>query len=470
MSALARSSRRLLFAVLPSLSACRSSLPSVATPLPTSTAPSTDAYVSNLTGVAFGSVFTRALADGAPSTDVRSSKGDEAVDASVRQDGEELKRSCGSQGIRSHAQATAAFQPLPAGGVRQFGFALSTTAYAKGGAWRKRFVLCGDANNTAAAADARATGRIDLTFNANGGASDQLILRVSGATVEEAHLELRDGQNRLLPLAAVPGATWVATTLADPGPYSVHASIASHAEDAGGGTAHDQRGMNVSVSVQSMRDALTLGYAREPTSTAALPLAVFISTDAMSAALDSALFTTQHRFYPCARVDCGTDRLSDLYLEMPRVGTTGDSVVLDMRLSGSYQIALTLAGGVAGTIRATAVPVVEHDTLRLAAPRVDVATRNLIVKWRSAAFERKLLDRIESVRIDLTPRLQAAVAKAREQFALTWGGACLLVSQQDAHVRSVQVVTAAPQGIVANFGIKVSDVTGSECPMRRAAR
>ena len=228
--------------------------------------------------------------------------------------------------------------------------------------------------------------------------------------------------------------------------------------------------MNFSVSVQSMRDALALGYARDPTSTAMLPLAVFMSTDAMTAALDSALFTAQHRFYPCAKVDCGTDRLRDLYLDTPRVSTTGDSVVLEMRWSGSYQIALTLAGGVAGTIRATAVPVVERDTLRFEAPRIDVATRNLIVKWRSATFEQKLLDRIGRVRIDLTPRLQAAVAKAQEHFAVTWGGACLLVSQQDAHVRSVQVVTAAPQGIVANFDIRLSDVTDSGCSVRRATR
>ena len=465
----ARSCRVWLFAVLPSLTACRSSLPSVETTSPP-TAASRDAYVSNLTGVAFGNAVARAVADGAPSTDGKSSKGDQPIDAAARADGDELKRSCGSQGIRSHAQAAAAFQPLAAIGVRQFGFALSTTTYAKGGSWRGRFVLCGEAHNTIAAADARATGRIELTFNANGNASEQLILRVSGATAEEAHLELRDGQNQLLPLSAAPGATWVATTLATPGPYSVHAFIASHAEDGGGGSAYDQREMNFSVSVQSMRDALALGYARDPTSTAMLPLAVFMSTDAMTAALDSALFTAQHRFYPCAKVDCGTERLRDLYLETPRVSTTGDSVVLEMRLSGSYQIALTLSGGVAGTIRATAIPVVERDTLRLEAPRIDVATRNLIVKWRSATFEQKLLDRIRKVRIDLTPRLQAAVAKAQEHFAVTWGGACLLVSQQDAHVRSVQVVTAAPQGIVANFDIRLSDVTDSGCPVRRATR
>lgn len=426
--------------------------------------------MSDLTGVAFGDAFTRATADGAPSTDSKSSDAGQAISAAAREDGDELKRSCRGQGTQSHAQATAAFQPVAVEGLRQFGFTLSTTTYARGGVWRGQFVVCRESHATVAVADASAAGRLDLMFNATGNGSDQLILRVSGATPEEAHLEVRDGQNQLLPLSLVPGATSVATTLAVPGPYSVHASIASHAEDTGGGNAHDRQAMNFSVSVQSMRDALALGYGQEPTSAVMLPLPVFMSADAMTAALDSALFTDNHRLYPCAKVDCGTDRLREVYLETPRVSTEGSSIVLDMQLSGNYQIALNLGAGVSGTIRATAVPVVEHDTLRFEAPSIDVATHNLIVKSRSARFEQKVLDRIRKVRIDLTPRLQAAVARAQDRISAAWGGACLLVAPKDAHVRSVQVVTAAPQGIVANFGIELSEASADACPKGKANR
>lgn len=455
-----------LFAVLPSLAACRPASPPGQAPPPA--APSPEAYVSNLTGVAFGNAFARATTDGAPSTDNRSSGGDQPVDASARADGEELKRTCRSKGTQSHAQATAAFAPLAVDGVRQFGFALSTTTYAKGGIWRGPILLCNQSHTTVAAADATATGRLDLTFNATGDASEPLILRVSGATPAEAHLEVRDGDNQLLPLSLGPGGTSVATTLARPGPYSVQASLASHALDGGGGNAHDQQEMTFSVSVQSMRDALALGYGRGPANVMMLPLPVFMSADAMSAALDSALFTDQHRLYPCAKVNCGTERLRDVYLETPHVSTSDGSVVLDMHLAGSYQFALIFGSGVSGTIRATAVPVVEHDTLRFDAPSIDVATRNVLVKWRSASFEQKLLDRIRKVRIDLTPRLQAAVARAQEHLPVAWGGACLLVAPTDAHVRSVQVVTTAPQGILANFGIELSGASADACAKAKA--
>ena len=452
-----------LLVILPVLGACRGPAPPVAAPpAPVASAPE-DAYVSSLTGVAFGNAFARATADGAPSTDDKSSGGDQPINAAARADGNELARSCGNQGTQSHAQATAAFQPLVVTSVRQFGFALSTNAYAKGGLWRGQLVICRGSHATVAEADARATGRVDLTFTANGNASEQLILRVSGATPEEAQLEVRDGQDQILPLSLLPGEGWVAATLAKPGPYSVRASIASHAGDEGGGSAHDQRRTTFSVSVQTMRDALALGGGRAPTEALTIPLPVFVSTESMSAALDSAMFTVQHRLYPGAMVDCGTAGLRDVYLDLPQVSTKGSAVILDMRLSGSYQIALSLAGGVSGTIRATAVPVIEHDTLRFEAPSIDVASRNLIVKWRAPAFEQKLLDRIRSVRIDLTPRLQAAVVRAREHFSIASGGACLLLAPSEAHVRSVQVVTTEPQGIIANFGIQLSSASAATC-------
>ena len=457
-------------AVVASLAACQHPAPPPDQAAPAPAPVSREAYVSDLAGVAFGHAFARATADGAPATDTRSSDGDQAVDATASANGAELERSCRNQGTQSHAQATAAFRPSSVVGVRQFGFTLSTATYAKGGSWREQLVLCRGSHNTVATADARANGRVDLTFNASDSASEQLILRVSGATPREAHLEVRDGQDQLLPLSAVPGATWVSATLARPGPYSVRASIASHAEHDGGRTAPGQQATTVSVSVQGMRDALALGYGQGPSTTLLLPLPVFLSTDDMSAALDSVVFTDQHRLYPCAKVDCGTDRLRDVYLEMPRVSTDGGAVVLDMRLAGSYQIALSFGGSVSGNIRVTATPVVEHDTLRFEGPRIDVATQNVIVKWRSGKFEQMLLDRIRKARIDLTPQLQAAVAKAQEHLSMASGGACLLVAPKEAHVRSVQVVTTAPQGILANFGVELSEAAASACPRRSAIR
>lgn len=470
-----RRGRRRLSAlvVLPPLIACQRALPPAQVAPSPAAPPAREAYVSSVTGVAFGNAFARATADGAPSTDDRPSGADQAVDAAASRDGDELQRSCGRDGSRSHAQATAAFQPLNVARVSQLGFALSTTAYAKGGVWRERRVLCREVHHSVAAADARATGRIDLTFGASGDssgvASEELILRVSGATPREAHLEVRDGRDQPLVLTSVPGEPWVTATLPRPGAYSVRASIATHAESEGGARA-DQRGTAFSVSVQSMRDALALGHGEGAATTLVLPLPVFMSTEAMSAALDSALFTDRHRLYPCAMVDCGTDRLRDVFLEQPRVSTRDGAVVLEMRLAGSYPIALSLAGNVTGAVRATAMPVVEHDTLRFESPSIDVATHNLIVKWRAAGFERKLLERIGNVRIDLTPQLQAAVARAQEHFSGSWGGACVLLAPTEAHLRSVKVVTTAPQGVVANFGIALSEASGGACEKRKVGR
>ena len=192
-------------AVVASLAACQHPAPPPDQAAPAPAPVPREAYVSDLAGVAFGHAFARATADGAPATDTRSSDGDQAVDATASANGAELERSCRNQGTQSHAQATAAFRPSSVVGVRQFGFTLSTATYAKGGSWREQLVLCRGSHNTVATADARANGRVDLTFNASDSASEQLILRVSGATPREAHLEVRDGVPRPVDHQGEPG-------------------------------------------------------------------------------------------------------------------------------------------------------------------------------------------------------------------------------------------------------------------------
>ena len=66
--------------------------------------------------------------------------------------------------------------------------------------------------------------------------------------------------------------------------------------------------------------------------------------------------------------------------------------------------------------------------------------------------------------------LTAAVARAQEQLSTTWGAACVLVAPTEAHVRSVDVVTTAPQGIVANFDIQLAEGSGNSCEKRKAMR
>jgi hypothetical protein len=456
----------LLFVVVLCVVGCHQSIPPGQTTSTSVLPAAQEPYVPSLSGVAFGNTFARATTDGAPATDDKVAASDRPITATASKHGDELKRSCGKDAAQSHAQATATFQPLPIAGVRQFGFALSTTAYAKGGAWRGRFLLCGASHNTVATADARATGRVDLTFTPKGSESDELFLRVLGATPGEAHLEVRDAQNQPVPLNAVPGQTSVTATLTTPGRYSVHASIASHAEKSGSGNAPGENRTSFSVTVQTTRDALALGYGPEPTNDVVLPVPIFVSTEAMSTALDSALFTDRRRLYPCAKVACGAG-MRDVYVESPRVSTNSGSVVLDMNLSGSYEVAVIFGGKVSGTIRTTAVPVVERDTLRFDSPTFDVATDKLIVRWKASTFHQRLLDRIKNVRIDLAPQLQSAVAKAQEHFSASRGGACLLLAPKEAHVRSVQVVTTEPQGVVVTFDIELSEVSGNACSNRK---
>ena len=460
-------------AALIAVAACHRAAPAVGVAPVAAVAPTPvaqDSYESDLTGVAYGGAFARAVADGAPASDDRASVANRSADAAASRDGDEATRSCGHRGTPSHAQAAATFQPRLVAGTREFGFALSATAYARGGAWRERFVLCRKVHDTVAAADARVSGRLDLVYNAARSGSDQLVMRVSGASPDEAHLEVRDARDQLLPLTAVPGGTSVTTTLEASGPYSVRAWIASHAESDGSATGHDQRRTTFSVSVQSMRDALALGYGQDAPDVLTLPLPVFMSAEAMSAALDSAMFTVQHRLYPCAKLDCGSDRLRDIYVEAPQVSTSGGAVVVAMHLAGSYHFGLVFGGGVSGSVRAMAMPVIEHDTLRFEAPRIDVASHNLLVRWKSGSLERKLLDEIGNVRIDLGPQLATAIAKAQQQFSAVWSGACPLIEPTEAHVQSVHVVSTAPQGIIANFAIGLSGASASGCQKRDASR
>jgi hypothetical protein len=445
--------------------------PGAITPAPTPQLPSVD-YTSTLTAASFGSVS----ANGTPGSGGGSFGGsqaspgaDTAADYSGSATGNEDSRSCGTGWTQSQTRAGAHFTPQNDLAHRAFGFTLSADAYAKGGFWRSYISVpiighvCHGSNNTVATATSTASARMDLTFNAGVTEPDKLIIRTVGSSASGANLVVKSSTGGVLPLTQLQSNDGVTVELAAPGPYTLTCSISpGTASNGGGGAAVDQRQETFSVSVQSMRDALALGYGQPLMDTFRVPLPVQVTTADLVNEIKTRLFTDSGRWFPCRTLDCGDDGAKDLYLENPRVAVMGGNLVIDAHLSGHYSW-LFLSPGLTGDLRFIVEPFVDKNTIRFKNPSMELASRNALVKHFGPKAAQALVSRVGSLTFDARPLIDKEMAKIQGKFPIKWGSACLLLKPSEFNVEGFTMTTAPVEAIVVRFGLTLETVSGADC-------
>jgi hypothetical protein len=378
--------------------------------------------------------------------------------------GDEPARSCGSRWTQSQARASASLTVQNDVVRRAFGFGAAVDAFAKGGFWRGKVLLvCKGSNNTVASANATAGGTINLSFNANPDVTDQLIIRTEGTTRAQMGLRVTDGAGADIPLHDLPNGIGTTVELVKPGPYTVLASVATSARNGGGGNAFDEHPARMSISVQSLRDAINLGYGTPAGPKYLVPLSVGIALGDLLQLIRDSLFTDHGRFYPCAKPNaCKDKKSSGIYLSNPGVGAGGSgAMVVEADVGGSYW-AVVLPFKISGHILMSATPVVERNILRLAGVALDLSSRNFLVQTFSGEIAQRIYEKTGAKRFDLQPKINAAIAKVAAKFPLRWGPACLLLDVPQLEVLGVYTDAATAQLIVM-FGLGIKTESGAAC-------
>ena len=262
------------------------------------------------------------------------------------------------------------------------------------------------------------------------------------------------------PLPSTPLADNTIVTLNHPGPYSIVGSIASH-ENSGAEGKHDHK--DLSVSVQSMRDALALGYSGGVNESFMIRLPVFVSTDTIKQQLAQNVFTNDGKFYPCPSTsDCYKDA-GGVYIEWPQVSTSGAWLILKVHLSGHVPGFMFFEPGVTGEITAYGVPIIDNNVLKLDKLMLDINSQNYLVNLAAGRFTDKLTSELQSkARYDLNTLLDKAKTAASKGFPIPWGSVCLTVDLDSLTASSV-IPTSTPDGIQANFTTNIKFITADQC-------
>jgi hypothetical protein len=249
-------------------------------------------------------------------------------------------------------------------------------------------------------------------------------------------------------------------TLQHPGPYSIVGSVSSH-ENSGAESKQDHQAL--SVSVQSMRDALALGYSGNVNESFEIPLPVFMPVDAITDQLSKTLFTDDGKFYPCPQSsDCYKDA-GGLYIEWPHVSTAGAWLILKVHLSGHASGFLFFQPGVTGDITAYGVPIIENNILKIDKLFLDVQSQNYLVTYAAGRFVAKLTSSLQTkAQYDISPLLDKARTAANKKFPVMWGSACLMANLDSLSLSSV-IPMSAPDGVQANFRASIGYVTPDKC-------
>lgn len=472
-------------------------LPSPITAPPAPTDPSVS-YQSTLSGSTFGNVsIDGSVGDGPPafSNSATSPGGNLPATVANSLTGDEADRSCGTQGTNSNAVASASFTPESDTTLRVFGFGLNVDTAARGGFWRgKDVVICSGSNNTTGKASAKSTGEIRFVYNATPNTSDRIIIRTAPPpTTSKLTLPSTDGtvtiQNGKLVIKPVPGATITIPVtpisvfgpdgkpldlnfmgenmIADldlPGPYTVRASITTDASGGGGCQECAQKTHNdIQVSVQSMRDALSLGRADGIVNgDYQIPLPIFATLDLLQSTLENTFLDKNGRWYPCKSPDSGCTEASDVYLSNPKLSIEGAWVILRVHLDGHFGVPpFGIQVHTYGDIEAYGVPIVENNVIKLQNVQLNSSSDDFIFRYLSARFHDRLLSQLQSrAEYDLTPLLTKQENDLKKIFPFHWGSACIATNFNNVQLSSV-IPQTTPAGITTNVkvGINIVDIT-----------
>ena len=375
----------------------------------------------------------------------------------------------------SQGSAHASYTPLQTFDKGVYGFALTATAYARGGHWQDSFIVCQEDIPSVAEASATATGVLDMSYRANypsglpadlnGDPLDYFIVTADARTdISVTQTEFGSDVSRAVnPLPSSDAQTQVYPILT-PGTYQIRASITAKASEEGPTEETVRRTARVTLS--------TWNDPKLPivTPDGTLPVELLVPLDSLQELLVSALFSEEGgRFYPCrgtgldGPVDCGAQG-QDIYLENPQLTTQGVRLNLDVQMSGQGKVG-PFKAGVPATISLGGVPTIEDNAVRILAPQVEINSQHLLVR----SLRKKLVPKLEEVireqaAADLGPALQNLLDKLELPDTIAAAGftACLLTRVDDAFVRSVET-RDEPEGLLLRFGLRISARETQEC-------
>ena len=418
-------------------------------PAPVAAAPVAERPTTSLTAVATGSAALSGSVRGDAFEAAQSAGADAPLRVSGARSGDEGGYS-NRAFTTSTAAASASFDAvhLPDRGI--FGCTIVAATSGRGGhyhnvsVWPPR-VDIGDSTGAA-----RATATCAMRIEHRGGPDDQLLVAVVG---KPSAMTLHDAAGAAIPLTTLGDGTYAARMSSGPGTYLLSAQAEARASGSGGCEGClDRKSTTVTVSVQSVRDALRFGYATgTPGATdQSWVVPLFVSASDLERVLREHVFTDDGKYYPC-RGSGNCDAGSDLYLEWPSISVSNGWIVLKVHLSGHGRF-LFLRPGITGDVYATARPVIEDGVLKLEGLHLDVQSANVITK---------VLDARGRAAIEATLQakahfpLQAKLDEVRAKLGpIATNGVCLLLDVTGARVSSIEA-RSDPAGIMARLELGV---------------
>ena len=377
---------------------------------------------------------------------------------------------------------------------RIFGLALNVDAYGRGGFWRgKSTIFCSGSNDTKGEAEATAEGEIRFTYNASANTPDRIIIRsepppgILFSYPETLYTHWNpvtksfESFSHTVTLREIPftvsgpkGDMWFLDTLNDntivdldqPGPYTIKVKLHTSAgggggcPDCGSKTHQDRR-----ISIQSVRDALSLGYsdASSLDQSFTFPLPIFVKSDALRATLDKKLFNADGRWYPCGPKDSCYSEAGDIYLVDPKLEIEGAWIILKVHLDGRIHGPLFTSIHTYGDLVAYGVPAVENNIVELQKVSFEAKSDDWVFNTISSRFHDKVLSLLQSrAQYDLNPLLQEEEAKLNGFFPVPWGSVCLTVDFGTLALSSV-IPQTSPEGITANFRVGIKLLQADKC-------
>lgn len=435
---------------------CRTVSPGLITP-PEPRRPPEETYRSNLAASIYGnvSVSGSTTQGGTAYNNVDSSNASaEPKTISGSTQGNENEISCGGPEyhFNSESGATAQFHPRINSDLKTYGFSLNLGVRAGGGGWKTRvLVFCGDSFLTDSTARAHARGEVHVNFNAPSG-TDQLVIQVSGQ--DPGPVKVTDLSGNALPLTPLSLGQGQSVVLPAAGEYIVAAELTDQVQ--AHGSPRVQHEKNIAVTVQSLRDAVSLGYGGTLSENFKIPLPVLISASALQDELKKQLLDSKGRYYPCKT--CGA--AGGLFIKDPVIDISGGWVVLTVGLGGG--LGPLAAFPVNGNLVFYAAPNVSANVVSLDGLLVETQSESFLVQLaQGAGFEQKLVQVIkDKARYDLTAKLAELTRDLRKQFPIKWGSACLDLDLSNLELEDGGVYTL-PQTQQIEVRFLISLKTGS---------
>lgn len=443
-----------------------------------------DEHKSSLNAAAFGVVsvsgsVSRMKGEAQYLDSITSRNLNDSVSTRGSRTGDEGNRGCGQLFSNSYAESVSAFSVQNNLTTRSYGFTLNTSVSARGG-YNKGILgidvplvgnlginvpylgnlnVCTKSTETDGKATASAEGRLDINYRAIGNEHDRLIVRLLG-NADSASLQLLNSQGKAMALGQVRIPGILSVELPAPGPYTLLARVDNSQSGHGANSPLSASIKTLTVSIQSQRDALALGYDEPLASSQSVALPLFIPRADVEAEIKKALFTDQGRFYPCRNgVEC--DRYGrNAYLYNPRLAFKAGYAVLRMDLAGHGEF-WKLRPGVSGSIEVAGIPRLVNNKLYLVNLTMETQSRNALVNFISERFGDLALQKLQQVAsYDLSPKIQEAITSANQKFPMRVGPACLSLKIDTLRFNQPQVVA---DGLKTQAGIDMSETDPKAC-------